>query len=137
MKKTGVVQYLTDHASENPVWFHMPGHKGSGFYRRYGYGDFLDMMVDGDITEITGADNKFQAEGIIKETMEKYRKLYDVKKTYLLVNGTSGGIVSSILATVPSGKKLIMSRNCHKSVFNALLLAGAEPVYAYPDAFYL
>lgn len=131
--KRGVVEYLKAHAGLDPVWMHMPGHKGSAFFRKYGYSDFLDMMVDGDITEITGADDKFHADGIIKETIDMYTALYDVKQSYLLVNGTSGGIVTSILTTVPRGKKLILSRNSHKSVFNALQLAGADPVYAYPE----
>lgn len=30
----------------------------------------------------------------------------------------SGGIIASILAAVKPGSKLIMARNCHKSVFN-------------------
>ena len=60
-------------------------------------------------------------------------RLYDVKKSYLLVNGTSGGLIAAILAAVPRGKKLIMARNCHKSVFNALSLGGIEPAYVYPS----
>lgn len=89
--------------------------------------------MDCDVTEIPGADNLFQAEGIIKEVQEKYAQLYEVKNSYLLINGTSGGIIASILASVPRGKKLIMARNCHKSVFNALTLGNIQPVYAYPE----
>ena len=66
-------------------------------------------------------------------TMEKYRQLYVVKKSYLLVNGSSGGLISAILATVGRGRKLVMARNCHKSVFNALSLSDITPVYAYPE----
>ena len=58
-------------------------------YRRLGYGDFLEHIMDCDITEIPGADNLFQTEGIIRETQEKYQNLYGVKKSYLLINGTS------------------------------------------------
>lgn len=132
MKKS-VTQFLLDHAAEKPVSFHMPGHKGSDIYRRYGYDAFINNFIDCDITEIPGADNLFQTEGIIRETAEKYRRLYDVKKSYLLINGTSGGLIAAILASVPAGKKLVMARNCHKSVFNALTLGGIEPVYAYPS----
>jgi len=132
MKKS-VTQFLLDHAAEKPVSFHMPGHKGSDIYRRYGYDEFLNNFIDCDITEIPGADNLFQTEGIIRETAEKYRRLYDVKKSYLLINGTSGGLIAAVLASVPAGKKIVMARNCHKSVFNALTLGGIEPVYAYPS----
>ena len=111
----------------------MPGHKGSRIYRENGYGYFLDKIMDCDITEIPGADNLFQTEGIIAETMKKYERLYGVKKSYLLVNGSSGGLISAILACVRPGGKLIMARNSHKSIFNALGLASIEPVYAYPE----
>ena len=126
-------KFLLDHATKKPISYHMPGHKGSAIFKRYGYGHFLENFVDCDVTEIPGADNLFQAEGIIKDVQDRYAKLYDVKKAYLQINGTSGGIIASILATVPPGKKLIMARNCHKSVFNALTLGNIEPIYAHPD----
>lgn len=128
-----ITTFLTEHADRNPVSFHMPGHKGSRIYRENGYGDFLDKIMDCDITEIPGADNLFQTEGIIAETMKKYERLYGVKKSYLLVNGSSGGLIAAILACVKPGGKLIMARNSHKSIFNALGLASIQPVYAYPQ----
>ncbi len=125
--------FLLEHADRDPISFHMPGHKGSAIFRRYGFGQFLDRFVDCDITEIPGADNLFQAEGIIMQTQGKYADLYDVDHSYLMINGTSGGLIASILASVRPGHKLIMARNCHKSVFNALMLGGIEPVYAKPE----
>ena len=131
--KHGVTQFLLSHARKQPVSFHMPGHKGSAIYRENGYGAFLDHFVDCDITEIPEADNLYQAEDIIADTMEKYRRLYGVRESYLLINGSSAGLVASILTCVPRDGKLIMARNCHKSIFNGLLMAGAEPVYLHPE----
>ncbi len=133
MNILGIRHFLAEHRRKNPISFHMPGHKGAALYAEYGYTSFLEHLVDYDVTEIPGADNLFQAEGIIRDTASKYRSLYHVKKSYLLINGTSGGIIASILATVSPGKKLIMARNCHKSVFNALTLGHIQPVYAYPE----
>lgn len=133
MNQQTVLEFLMEHAARKPVSFHMPGHKGSALYRRFGYGAFLERFMDCDITEIPGADNLFQTEGILRETQERYAKLYDVERSYLLINGTSGGILASILASVPEGGKLVMARNCHKSVFNALTLGNIQPVYAYPE----
>ncbi len=134
-KGTGInmIEFLLEHAAKDPVSFHMPGHKGSEIFMKYGFGDVLKNFVDMDVTEIPGADNLFQAEGIIKDVQDRYSALYDVDHSYLLINGTSGGIIASILATVPPGKKLIMARNCHKSVFNALTLGHIEPIYARPQ----
>lgn len=125
--------FLLQQAVQRPTSFHMPGHKGSEFYRDYGHGEFLDRIMDCDITEIPGADNLFQAEGIIKDIQDRYAHLYDVDASYLLINSTSGGLIASVMASVPRGGKLIMARNSHKAVFNALTLAGVSPVYAYPD----
>ncbi|MGL4484183.1 MAG: aminotransferase class I/II-fold pyridoxal phosphate-dependent enzyme [Anaerovoracaceae bacterium] len=133
MKNTPIQNFLLNHAEKNPISFHMPGHKGSEIFKKYGYTEFLEKFVDCDITEIPGADNLFQTEGILEEAQKKYTELYEVKKSYLQINGTSGGIIASILATVPKGKKLLMARNCHKSVFNALTLGDLQPVYAYPE----
>lgn len=111
----------------------MPGHKGRRIFDRYGYGKYFKDAPEYDITEIPGADNLFRPESIIRETMDKYRKLYDSRESYLLINGSSCGIIASILASVPRGGKIIMARNCHKAVFNALELGDIEPVYVYPE----
>ena len=132
-KRESVGEFLLRHAAVSPVSFHMPGHKGSALYRRFGYEKYLDNIMDCDITEIPGADNLFQQEDVILAVMEKYDKLYDSKKSYLLINGSSAGIIASILSLVDRGEKLVMARNCHKSVFNAVSLGGLEPVYIYPE----
>lgn len=38
-KPDSLTSYLIEHASEEKASFHMPGHKGSAFFRRVGYGD--------------------------------------------------------------------------------------------------
>ena len=133
MSERPIISFLTEHADKHTVSFHMPGHKGSAIYRKFGYTEFLEKMMDCDITEIIGADNLFQTEGILKAAQEEYAKLYNVKRAYMLVNGTSGGVIAAIMASVPKGGKLVMARNSHKAIYNALLLADIQPVYAYPE----
>ena len=133
MSERPIISFLTEHADKHTVSFHMPGHKGSAIYKKFGYTEFLEKMMDCDITEIIGADNLFQTEGILKAAQEEYAKLYGVKRAYMLVNGTSGGVIAAIMASVPKGGKLVMARNSHKAIYNALLLADIQPVYAYPE----
>lgn len=133
-KKTKtIMDFLLEHAAKEPISFHMPGHKGSKLYQKHGYGEFLQRFMDCDITEIPGADNLFQTEGILRETQQRYARLYEAEYSYMLVNGTSSGILGAILASVPQGGQLIMARNCHKSVFNALSLGDIQPAYVYPE----
>lgn len=113
--------------SESGVYpFHMPGHKRN------------PMLCDGimpyeiDLTEIDGFDNLHNAEGCILEVQNLAEKLYNVKKAFLLVNGATGGILSAVRAMTDRRDKVIVARNSHKSVYNALELCGLTPKYIVP-----
>lgn len=106
--------------------FHMPGHKRN------------PMLCDGimpyeiDLTEIDGFDNLHNAEGCILEVQNLAERLYNVKKAFLLVNGATGGILSAVRAMTNRGDKVLVARNSHKSVYNALEICGLEPEYIVP-----
>lgn len=131
--KSPLYDFLIGYSKQDKVSFHMPGHKESDLYEKYGYGDFLKHLINYDITEVAGADNLHGAEGIIREGQERYAKLYGVQDSFYLVNGTTAGILAAILSSVKKGGQLIMARDCHKSVFNALRLGDIHPVYVYPE----
>lgn len=103
----------------------MPGHKRNLF------DDTIPYNID--LTEIYGFDNLHGAEGCIKNVADSAAKLYSVNKAYLLINGATGGILSSIRALTKYGDTVIVERNCHKSVYNAIELCGLKPVYALPE----
>lgn len=127
-----VINYLINHAEEEPISFHMPGHKGQKFFERIGFGNVFNQMADLDITEIEGADNLFQAEGIIKNVEDKYAKLYGARHSHILVNGSSCGLIAAMMAVCDENEAMIVARNCHKSIFNGLTLGHIEPIYSYP-----
>lgn len=132
-KRTGVLGFLAERTKKDYVSFHMPGHKGSVIYKESGFSECLEKFVDMDITEVEGADNLFQAESVILETMNKYKALYGVLKSYILINGSSSGLIAAIMALCSQGDKLVVARNSHKSIYSGILLSGADPVYAYPE----
>ncbi|WP_456152949.1 aminotransferase class I/II-fold pyridoxal phosphate-dependent enzyme [Mogibacterium sp.] len=132
--RVSLTDFLMYHKETHPISFHMPGHKGrSTLYGIYGFGDFIKNVVGNDITEIPGADALQQPRERIKDIMEGYAGLYGTKHTELLVNGSSAGLMASILGSVPRGGKLLMGRNSHKSVYGALRLGGIDPVYIMPE----
>lgn len=106
----------------------MPGHK-------YGRGANLENVPLHvlDATEATGLDNLYEAEGIIKEAMKLMARFYGAEDTLFITNGSTGGILASILAVCKPGDKLIVARNAHHSVWSALTLCGVEPIYVVPD----
>ncbi|SHO53107.1 aminotransferase class I/II-fold pyridoxal phosphate-dependent enzyme [Anaerocolumna xylanovorans] len=117
---------LLKYKDEGYYPMHMPGHKRNT--------ELLTMVnpYSIDITEIEGFDNLHRAEGILKEGMESWAKIYGSKETYYLVGGSSAGILAGISACTDRGDKILVARNCHKSVYNAIYLKGLRPVYFYP-----
>jgi len=70
---------------------------------------------------------------VIKEAEDLYAALYQYDEAHFLVNGATVGVQAMILATCRPGDKILVPRNVHKSVINALILSAAEPVYVYPE----
>ncbi|MBO5371462.1 MAG: aminotransferase class V-fold PLP-dependent enzyme [Lachnospiraceae bacterium] len=116
---------LKAYAKSDYYPFHMPGHKR----RSIGLTDAYGI----DITEIDGFDNLHAAEDILQKAQMRAAKLYDSKKTYYLINGSSCGILAAISAAVGRGKKLLMARNVHKAVSHAVFLMQLSTVYLQPE----
>lgn len=107
--------------------FHMPGHK------RNSIDEDGVIPYNIDLTEIEGFDNLHSPNACIKNIEEKAEKLYSVNKVFLLVNGATCGILSSIRAMTHTGDNVIVARNCHISVYNAIEICSLEPICIMPD----
>ncbi len=116
---------LTEYTKSGVYPFHMPGHK------RNISSEILPYNID--ITEINDFDNLHSPQGCIKEVADKASKLFSVDYAYLLVNGATAGILSAVRAMTNYGDKVIVARNCHKSVYNAIELCGLDAIYALPE----
>lgn len=107
---------------------HMPGHKRNIAL----LGSDLPYSVD--VTEIDGADDLHDPEdgGIIGSLCEKYAELYRAKSAHPLVNGSTCGILAAIHAVTKRGDRVIVARNCHKSVWHAIEIGGLIPHCVLP-----
>lgn len=110
--------------------FHVPGHKNG---RYLNYLPFANNLGYYDATEIEGTDNLHAPEDIIKDAQRTIANFYGAEESFILVNGSTGGILSMIYAAFTPGDKVIISRDAHKSVFTGLILAQLEPVYVTPE----
>lgn len=116
---------LIEYSRSEAYPFHMPGHKRQ-----------ILSMEDPyrfDLTEIDGFDNLHDAEEILSWEQERAAKLYGAEETHMMVNGSTGGILSAIAGVCHRGDKVLVARNCHKSVYHALELNGLRPVYIWPE----
>lgn len=106
---------------------HMPGHK-----RNIEILEKFKEFIELDFTEIDDTDNMHKANGVIKLTKDDIAKIFKTKESYFLVNGSSSGVLASILSCVKENDKILLSRACHISVYNGVVLSGATPIYVYP-----
>lgn len=107
----------------------MPGHKlGKGIP-----GEFLGEIEKLDLTEIPGTDNLHAPMGAIKKAQELAAEAFGARKSFFLVNGCTVGLHAAIAAMCRPGQRLIVGRDCHRSVINGMLLAGVKPIYVLPE----
>ena len=106
------------YAKASPARFHMPGHKG-----------LLNAL---DVTELSGTDNLHSPHGAILESESLCAKAQGARDAFFLVNGSTAGNLAMLFAA-GTGKRILLGRNCHKSVINGLAAAGQYAVPLFPD----
>lgn len=121
--------YLNNYHQTGVIPFHMPAHKRNTAFIEY----LQKFGADIDFTEIQATDDLHHADGILKECMQKAETLWNTQHSFFMVNGSTGGILSGIRACTHYGDKILVARNCHKSVYNAIELFGLQPVYILPE----
>ncbi len=114
------------------VPFDVPGHK-------HGRGNpeltaFLgEKCVTIDVNSMKPLDNLCHPISVIHEAEVLAADAFGAAHAFLMVGGTTSSVQSMILSTCKRGDKIILPRNVHRSVINALVLCGAVPVYVNPE----
>lgn len=134
----GMEKYLNE---EHHPW-HMPGHKRKNISSDVN--GKVDVAIDYamylDVTEVPGTDDLHHPEFMIKNSMEELKKIYGTYASYYLINGSTTGIHTAIAACFDERKSnktiidystddydIIITSNCHKSVYNIIDLLNLKP----------
>lgn len=132
--KAPIVEALKT-AYENPTYqFHIPGHtKGKAIFK-----DFRKLIgekaLNIDTTdEFDNLGTLHPATGPIKEAQELAAEAFGAKKTFFLLNGSTAGNLALAMALTKKGDKVIVNRNCHRSVLTGMIISGAEPIWICPN----
>ncbi len=114
------------------VPFDVPGHKrGRGNEE---LSDFLGRKcLEVDVNSMKPLDNLCNPTSVIKEAEELAAEAFGAAHAFFMVGGTTSAVQSMILSAVKKGDEIILPRNVHRSVINALVLCGAVPVYVNPE----
>ncbi len=120
---------LREYDSNGAVPFHMPGHKRNKKL------EYLNGAQTIDVTEIEGFDNLHNSKDLLKYAQQRTADFFCVKESRYLVGGSTSGILAAIRATTHAGDGVLIARNCHKSVYNAVELCALRPYYVMPAYF--
>lgn len=125
---TPIADFVKKYAESDCVRLHMPGHKGKGALG-------IESL---DITEISGADSLFEANGIIAESEKNAGALFGANSFYS-TEGSSLSIRAALylfmLHAAKSEKKplVLAGRNAHKVFISASVLLDFEFEWLAPS----
>lgn len=129
---TPIIDALREFDKKNVTSYDVPGHK-----RGIREDDFQKLVGKEvylmDVNAPVGLDTFAHPKGVVKESLTLAAEAYKADNAFYLVNGSSSGVQIMIMTVCYDGEKILIPRNAHKSVTNALILSGAVPVFMEPE----
>ncbi|MFD3203913.1 arginine decarboxylase, partial [Bacillus sp. LR_5] len=86
-----------------------------------------------DLINIEPLDDLHAPKGIIKQAQDLAAEAFGADHTFFSVQGTSGAIMTMVMAVCGPGDKIIIPRNVHKSIMTAIVFSGAIPIFIHPE----
>ncbi|MDE7254256.1 MAG: aminotransferase class V-fold PLP-dependent enzyme [Acetatifactor sp.] len=127
-----IYEALREFRQNRIVPFDVPGHK-----RGRGNPELVSLLgqqcVGIDVNSMKPLDNLCHPVSVIREAEELAAEAFGSAYAFLMVGGTTSSVQSMVLSVCKKGDKIILPRNVHRSVINALVLNGAIPIYVNPD----
>lgn len=122
--ETPICDFVKEYSESEIIRAHMPGHKGA---------DFLGIEKY-DITEISGADSLYEADGIIRKSEENAGRLFGCN-TFYSTEGSSLCIRAMLYLAVKGKKKPLVAagRNAHKTFLSAAALLDFDILWLTPE----
>jgi len=115
--------------------WHTPGHSSGDSMRGSPWvNEFHEFMgehvFDADLSvSVKALDSLMEPTGVIAEAQQMAAKAFGARRTFFATNGTSTANKVILQTLIAPGEKLLLDRNCHKSVHHGVVLSGARPIY--------
>lgn len=130
--KAPVYEALEEFRRNRVVPFDVPGHK-----RGRGNPELVKLLgkqcVELDVNSMKPLDNLCHPISVIKEAEALAADAFGAAHAFLMVGGTTSAVQTMVMTACKAGEKIILPRNVHRSVINALVVNGATPIYVNPD----
>ncbi len=125
-----LAEALLKQSEGNIISFDVPGHKQSHTVLEDYFGQ---KCVQLDLNSRQSIDYLCQPRGVIRQAEQLAAKAFGAEHAYFMVGGTTASVQAMVMSACSPGDKIILPRNVHYSVINAIIIAGALPIYINPS----
>jgi arginine decarboxylase len=123
----------------NEFSFHTPGHAGGVAFLKApagrAYFDYFgERLLRSDLSiSVADLGSPLEHTGPVGDAERNAARVFGAERTFFVLNGnsTANRIVGHHSAV--AGERMLVDRNCHKSILHALTLCGATPSYLVPQ----
>ena len=126
---TPICDFIKEYEAKGTSRLHMPGHKGVPFLG----------CENRDITEICGADELYEAEGIIAASEKNANALFGFGRTIYGTEGSSQCIRTMLFLALQERKSrterpvILAARNAHKAFLYSCALLAVDAEWLLPE----
>jgi len=108
--------------------FTTPSHNQKAFFNQK-----FDEFYKHDLSEIEGYDNLSNPKGAIMFAQAKVSAILNTKQTFFVTQGATTALHAAMKALINPGDRVLVARNCHKSIFNGLILTAGFVDWFMPE----
>ncbi|MEW5827095.1 MAG: Orn/Lys/Arg decarboxylase N-terminal domain-containing protein [Candidatus Bipolaricaulota bacterium] len=127
-------------AEEYEYSWHTPGHCGGTAFLKSAVGQefvrfFGEQIFRSDLSvSVSELGSLLKHSGPVGKAERNAAMVFGADMTYFVTNGSSTSNRIVFQSCVIGGDSVVIDRNCHKSVEQAIRLSGAIPTYLHPDS---
>jgi arginine/lysine/ornithine decarboxylase len=129
---TPIKTALEEFQSQRVVPFDVPGHKrgrGNPELTRF----LGQYCMNADVNSMKPLDNLCHPVSVISEAEALAAQAFGAAHAFFMVGGTTSAVQAMVFSSCKKGDKIILPRNVHRSVINAMVLIGCIPIYVNPS----
>lgn len=130
-ERVPLIKGLKCYTEEKNARFHMPGHRNEEEIEELTY--LKDNLFHFDVTEIEGTDNLHYPEDMIRASQMLLAEAMGSKESLYCVNGSTSSNYAMIFGLLKRNDEVLVQRNCHQSIYNAIALLDLEPRPLIPE----
>lgn len=126
-----LIRGLMDYTKEKNARFHMPGHRNEG--RTEELSLLKEHLYDFDVTEVEGTDNLHYPEEILASSQKLLTEAMGSRESLYCINGSTSSNYAMIFGLLKREETVLVQRNAHQSIYNAMTLLELKPGYLMPE----